>query len=69
MTNIRERQRDRFYIYKKNIVRRIYIFKKPDTFQKSRQFVFRFYSQKTDNYITQFFMNTLKLTIIYIQKS
>ena len=44
-------------------------YKNPDTFQKSRQFSLRFYSKKSPTlYVTQVFMNCLKLAFIYIQK-
>ena len=52
MTAISERQRARFYIHKKQKKSRkvLYIYKKPDTFQKARQFPLRFYIQKGINF-------------------
>ena len=48
MNPIREIQRARLFIYKKqkNYEPFIFICKKPDTFQKARHFPLRFYSQK-----------------------
>ena len=45
MTAITERQRARF-IYKKIKIPNVFIYKKPDTFQKARQFLLRFYVKK-----------------------
>ena len=51
MTPISERQRARSYIQReKNCEMFIYICKKPDTFQKARQFTLRFYSQKAQHF-------------------
>ena len=50
MTAIIERQRARYYIHKKqNKSLNVFIHKKPDTFQKARQFPVRFYIQKGIN--------------------
>ena len=46
MTAIIERQRERVYTQKAKKLPYIFIYKKPDTFQKARQFPLRFYIQK-----------------------
>ena len=46
MTAIIERQRARLYTQKAKKLQNIFIYKKPDTFQKAKQFPFRFYKQK-----------------------
>ena len=46
MTAVIERQRARVYTQKAKKLLNIFIFKKPDTFQKARQFPLRFYIQK-----------------------
>ena len=43
MTPISERQRARFYIYKKQKNYKTFIYKNPDTLQKERQFALRIY--------------------------
>ena len=53
ITTISERQRARFYIYKKQkTAKRLYkyIYKKPDTFRKARQFALRFHLQKARHF-------------------
>ena len=52
MTPISKTQCARFYIYKKqgSCETFIYIYKKPDTLQKARQFALRFYSQKAGHF-------------------
>ena len=52
MTSISKRRRARFYINKNRKNRKvyIYIYKKPDTLQKARQFALRLYSQKAGNF-------------------
>ena len=70
MNPMSERQRACFYIYKKekNCETFIYIYKKRDTFKKSRQFALRFYSQKS-RHSTLRGSIFLKLAFIYIQKA
>ena len=46
MTAIVERQRARLYTQKEKKLQNVFIYKKPHTFQKARQFPFRFYIQK-----------------------
>ena len=46
MTAIIERQRARLYTQKAKKLPNVFIYKKPDTFQKARQFPLRFYIQK-----------------------
>ena len=48
MTAIIERQRARLYAQKTKKIRNVFISKKPDTFQKARQFPLRFYIQLRD---------------------
>ena len=47
MTAIIERQRARLYTQKAKKLLHIFIYKKPDTFQKSRQFPLRFLYTKS----------------------
>ena len=47
MTAIIERQRTRLYTQKAKKMLNVFIYKKPDTFQKTRQFPLRFYIQKS----------------------
>ena len=46
MTAIIESQHARLYTQKVKIITERFIYKKPDTFQKARQFPLRFYIQK-----------------------
>ena len=46
MTAIIERQRARLYTQKAKMLRNIFIYKNPDTFQKARQFLLRFIYKK-----------------------
>ena len=46
MTDISGRQRAHFNTYKKQKHQHVFMYKNPDTFQKTRQFPFRFYIQK-----------------------
>ena len=46
MTAIIEKQRARLYTQKSKQFRNVFIYKKPDTLQKARQFSLRFYIQK-----------------------
>ena len=67
MTAIIERQCARFYIHKKpEKLRKVFIYKMPDTFQKARQFPLRFYISKVHTlYVTGFLMKFLKFAFIY----
>ena len=66
MTAIIERQRARFYIHKKqNKFRTVFVYKKPDTFQKTRQFPLRFLIQKGIHLTLRDFHEILKLPFIY----
>ena len=56
MTPIIERQRARFYIQKAKKMRNVCIYKKPDTFQKARQFALRFIHKKPDTLLYAIFM-------------
>ena len=47
MTAIIERQRARLYTQKGKKLLNIFIYKKPDTFQKARQFPLRFFNTKS----------------------
>ena len=71
MTPISERQRAQFYIYikQKNCKTFIYINKKSDTLQKSRQFPLFFIHKNLDTLRYAIFMKILKLAFIYIQKA
>ena len=72
MTPISKKQRARFYIYKTQKMRNVFIFlqKKPDTFQKARQFPVRFYSQKVVHLTLRNFHEIFEIGIyIYIQKA
>ena len=52
MTLISKRQRARFiYTRSKKVEKRLYIYKKPDTLQKARQFALRCYSQKSRHFM------------------
>ena len=56
----------RFYLYKKQKkLRNVFIYKKPDTFQKARQFPLRFYTQKAIHWRYGIFMKFLKLAFIF----
>ena len=48
MTAIIERQRERLYRQKAKKLPNVFIYKKPDTFQKARQFQLRFFYTKCD---------------------
>ena len=67
MTTIIERQRARIYTKSKKL-RNIFIYKKPDTFQKARQFPLRFYIQKT-LHLTLLDFDEIFEVGIYIQKA
>ena len=50
MTIIRERQRARLYIYRKQKIRNVFIYKKADTLQKARKCSLRFYIQNSRHF-------------------
>ena len=69
MTDIRERQRARFYIYKKQKnAKRFYIHKKQDTSQKAGQFPLQFYIQKAWHFTSRDFLWKFEVGV-YIQKA
>ena len=70
MTTISERQRARFYIYKKKKTRKgLYIYTKARHFSKSKTICVTFLLSKIPTlYVMRFFMIFLKLAFIYIQK-
>ena len=47
MTAIIERQRARLYTQKAKKLPNVFLYKKPDTFQKARQFPLRFFNTKS----------------------
>ena len=65
MTAIIERQRARLYTQKAKQLPNVFIYKKPDTFQKTRQFPLRFYIQKQYTWHYGIFMKFLMLVYIY----
>ena len=67
ITAIRERQHARFYIYKEKKLRNVFIYKNPDTLQKSRQFLLRSFIQKTRQFTLHYFYDIFEVGI-YIQK-
>ena len=68
MTPISKRKHALFYKYKnQNKLQNIYfIQKKPDNFQKARQFALRFHTQKVRHFILRDFYEFLKFASIYI---
>ena len=70
MTNISERQRALFNIYKKKKMRNVYLYiQEARHFSKSKTICVTFLFTKNPTlYVTQFFMKFLKLAFIYIQK-
>ena len=68
MTAIIERQRARLYTQKAKKLLHIFIYKKPDTFQKSRQFPLRFYIQKAIHLTLRDFREIFEVGI-YIQQA
>ena len=69
MTAIFERQRARFYTQKaKKNCETFFIYKKPDTFQKARQFELSFYIQKARHFTLRYFHEIFDVGI-YIQKA
>ena len=67
MTAIIERQRACLYTQKQKIANR-FLYKKPDTLQKSRQFRLRFYIQKSIHLTLQDFHESFVVGT-YMQKS
>ena len=67
MTCSIERQRECFYIHKKQKkLWNVFIYKNPDTFQKARQFPLRFlYTKIHTLYVTVHLMKFFKLALIY----
>ena len=65
---ISKRQCTRFYIYKSQKKPNNFIYKKPDTLQKSRQFPLRFYIQNKDTLRYTIFHEIFEVGI-YIQKA
>ena len=53
------------YTKSKKKLRNVFIYKKPDTFQKARQFPLRFYTQKAIHWRYGIFMEFLKLEFIF----
>ena len=68
MTAIFEKRRARLYTQKAKKLRNIFIYKKPDTFQKARQFPLRFYIQKAIHLTLRDFHEIFEVGI-YIQKA
>ena len=69
MTAIIERQRTRCYIHKKqNKQPNVFIYKNPHTFQKDREFPFRFYMQKAIHFTLRNFHEIFEVGI-FIQKA
>ena len=69
MTAIIERQRERFYMHKKQKkLLNVLIYKRPDTFQKARQFPLRFHIQKAIHLTLRDFHEIFEVGI-YIQKA
>ena len=68
MTAIIERQRARLYTQKAKKSRNVFLYKKPDTFQKARQFPLRFYIQKAIHLTLRDFHDIFEVGI-YIQKA
>ena len=66
ITAITERQRARLYTQKAKKLWKIFIYKKPDTFQKARQFPLRFYIQKAIDLTLRDFREIFEVGI-YIQ--
>ena len=67
-TAITERQRARLYTQKSKTLQNVFIYKKPDTFQKARQFLLCFYIQKAIHLTLRDFHEIFEVGI-YIQKA
>ena len=68
MTAIIERQRSRLYTQKVKKLRNVFIYKKPDTFQKATEFPLHFYIQKAIHLTLRDFHEIFEFGI-YIQKA
>ena len=68
MTSIIERKRTRLYTQKSKKLRNVFICKKPDTFQKARQFPLRFYIQKAIHLTLRDYHENFEVCI-HIQKA
>ena len=70
MMPISKRQRAHFYIFKKQVNNKtlIFIYKKQETFQKSRQFTLRFFSQNTWHFTLHKFPWNIWNIHLYIYK-
>ena len=68
MTAIIERQRARLYTQKVKKIANVFRYKKPDTFQKARQFPLRFYIQKAIHFSLRDFHEIFEVGI-YMQKA
>ena len=68
ITAIIERPRARIYTQRAKKMRNVFIYKKPDTFQKDRQFPLRFYIQKAMHLTLRNFHEIFEVGI-YIQKA
>ena len=68
MTAIIERQRAHLYKQKPKKLLNVFIYKKPDTFQKARQFPLRFFIQKAIHLTLRDFHEIFEVGI-YIQKA
>ena len=68
MTAISERLCARFYMYKEKIIVKRFIYKKPDTFLKARQFLFSFIYKNIDTLHYAIFHEIFEIGI-YIPKA
>ena len=68
MTAMIERQRACLYKQKAKELRNVFIYKKPDTFQKTRQFTLRLYIQKAIHLTLRDFHEIFEVGI-FIQKA
>ena len=68
MTAIIERQHTRINTQKAKKLRNVFIYKKPDIFQKARQFPLRFYIQKAIHLTLRDFHEIFEVGI-YIKKA
>ena len=68
LTAMIERQRARLYTQKAKKLPNVFIYKKPHTCQKARQFPLRFYIQKSIHLTLRYFLEIFGVGI-YIQKA
>ena len=68
MTAIIERQSERLYTQKAKKLQNVFIYKRPDTFQKARQSPLRFYIQKSIHLTLRDFHEIFEVGI-YFQKA